>query len=64
MSRQAIGAIIALAFIAAFLVSIAFHSLVGAVVVLLSGVTVAFVVGISWMRTSPHRVRDKQRSLP
>lgn len=48
------------AFVAAFIASIAFHSLVAAVIVLLSGVTVAFVVGIAWMRTAPPRVRGKQ----
>jgi hypothetical protein len=33
---------------------------VAAVIVLLSAITVAFVVGIAWMRTSPHRVRKEQ----
>ena len=60
MNRQAKGAVIALAFVAAFIASIAFHSVVAGVIVLLSGVTVAFVVGIAWMRTSPQRVRGKQ----
>ena len=67
MKRQAKGAAIALAFVAAFIVSIAFHSVVASVIVLLSGVTVAFVVGIAWMRTSTHRVRSEkqsQHSLP
>ncbi|MEI9938926.1 MAG: hypothetical protein WDO69_17045 [Pseudomonadota bacterium] len=61
MNRQAKGAAIAIAFVAAFIASIAFHSVVAAVIVLLSGVTVAYVVGIAWMRTSTHRVRAKQQ---
>ncbi|HYQ30622.1 MAG TPA: hypothetical protein VER04_25500 [Polyangiaceae bacterium] len=60
MNRQAKGAVIALVFVAAFIASIAFHSVVAALVVLLSGVTIAFVVGIAWMRTSPHGARGKQ----
>jgi hypothetical protein len=67
MNRQAKGAALAMAFVAAFIASVAFHSVVAAVIVLLSGVTVAFVVGIAWMRTSPHGVRGKrqsQHSLP
>jgi len=60
MNRQAKGAAIAFAFVAAFIASIAFHSVVAAVIVLLSGVTIAFVVGIAWMRTSTHRVRGKE----
>lgn len=63
MSRQLKGALIAFAFVAAFLVAIALHSTVAAVSVLLSGVTIAFVVGIAWMRTSTHRSRDKQHSV-
>jgi len=53
-------------FVAAFIVSVAFHSVVAAVSVLLSGITVAFVVGIAWMRTAPQRVakRQNQHSLP
>ena len=62
MSRQAKGAVIAFAFVAAFIASIAFHSTIAAVSVLLSGVTIAFVVGIAWMRTSTHRSRDKERT--
>lgn len=67
MNRQALGATIALAFVAAFIVSVAFHSVVAAVSVLLTGITIAFVVGIAWMRTAPNRVREKrqsQHSLP
>ena len=60
MNHQAKGAVIAIAFVAAFIASIAFHSIVASVIVLLSGVTVAYVVGISWMRTSTHRVRGAQ----
>jgi len=62
MTRQALGATIALAFVAAFIASVAFHSVVAAVSVLLVGVTVAFVVGIAWMRTAPNRVRGKRES--
>lgn len=61
MNRQAKGAAIALAFVATFIASIAFHSVVASVIVLLSGVTVAFVVGIAWMRTAPPRLRGKQQ---
>jgi len=67
MNRQAKGAAIAFAFVAAFIASVAFHSVVAAVIVLLAGVTVAYVVGIAWMRTATHRVRAKrqsQHSLP
>jgi len=67
MKRQAIGAVIALLFVAAFVASIAFHSVVAAVTVLLSAVTVAYIVGIAWMRTAPPRVgekRENQHSLP
>lgn len=62
MNRQAKGAAIALAFVAAFIASVAIHSVVAAVVVLLAGVTVAYVVGIAWMRTSTERVRSKRQS--
>ena len=59
---------IAIAFVAAFVASIALHSVVASVIVLLCGVTVAYVTGIAWMRTSTHRVRgvgEKRReSLP
>ncbi len=67
MNRQLKGALIAFGFVAAFIASIALHSVVASVIVLLSGVTVAYVVGIAWMRTSTHRVRgerEKQQSLP
>ena len=66
MKHQAKGALIAFAFVAAFIASIALHSLVASVIVLLTGVTVAYVTGIAWMRTSggPNRVRGKQRSVP
>ena len=67
MKRQALGALIAMAFVAAFIASVAFHSVVAAISVLLSGVTVAFIVGIAWMRTAPPRVGTKlenQHSLP
>ncbi len=64
MTRQAKGAVIALLFVAAFIASVAFHSVVAAVIVLLSGITVAYIVGIAWMRTSTHRVRSKQQGSP
>jgi len=66
MNHQAKGALIAIAFVAAFVVSIVLHSVVASVIVLLSGVTVAYITGIAWMRTAagPNRVREKQRSLP
>jgi len=60
MTRQTLGAAIAIAFVAAFIASIAFHSVVASVIVLLSAVTVAYIVGIAWMRTSTHRTRGKQ----
>jgi hypothetical protein len=61
MNRQAKGAALAFAFVAAFIASVAFHSVVAAVIVLLSGITIAYVVGIAWMRTSTHRVRGKEQ---
>jgi len=66
MNHQVKGALIAFAFIAAFIASVALHSVVASVIVLLSGITVAYVTGIAWMRTSSgtNRVRGKQRSLP
>jgi len=62
MKRQAKGALLAFAFVAAFIAAVAFKSVIAAVIVLLSGVTVAYVVGIAWMRTSTHRVRSKDQS--
>lgn len=64
MSRQLKGALLALSFVAAFIVSIVFHSVVGAVIVLLSAISVSYVIGIAWMRTNTHRNRGKQQSLP
>lgn len=68
MNRQWKG-IVALtsAFIVAFVVAILLHSMVGAVTILLATLTVAFVLGISWMRTAPtNQVRSKESraSLP
>jgi hypothetical protein len=63
MSRQWKGAALAIAFVAAFVVSVAFHSVIAAVIVLLTGVTVSYVVSIAMMRTSTHRVRGKEHSL-
>jgi hypothetical protein len=64
MTRQWKGAALALAFVAAFVLSVAFHSVVASVIVLLAAVSVSYVVGIAWMRTSTHRERGKQPSLP
>ncbi len=64
MARQWKGAALAVAFVAAFVASIAIHSLVASVIVLMSAVTVSYVVGIAWMRTGAQRGRDKQHSLP
>jgi len=64
MNRQAKGAAIAFVFVAAFVASVAFHSVVASVIVLLTGITVAYVVGIAWMRTSTHRVREKEVKHP
>jgi hypothetical protein len=67
MKRQAQGAVIAVLFVAAFITAIAFHSVIAAVIVVLSGITVAYVIGIAWMRTAPDRMhgkRDDQHSLP
>jgi hypothetical protein len=60
-------AVLALAsgFVVAFIVALAFHSLVGALMLLLSSLVVAYVLGISGMRTAPPRqMRRKQASLP
>ena len=59
MNRQAQGALIAFAFVTAFVISVALHSVVAAVTVLLAAVTVAYVVSIAWMRTAPGK-RDKR----
>ncbi len=64
MARQLKGALLAFACVAAFIASIALHSVVASVIVLLSSITVAYVIGIAWMHTSTHRVRSKQQSLP
>jgi hypothetical protein len=64
MSRQWKGAALAVTFVAAFVVSIALHSLIAAVIVLLSGITVSYVVAIALMRTSAHRARTKSQGLP
>ncbi|MEO7035092.1 MAG: hypothetical protein ABI548_14345 [Polyangiaceae bacterium] len=64
MKHRSTGLVIGLAFIAAFIASVMLHSMTAAVIVLLSAVTVAFVLGIAWMRTTTHRVRDKPRSAP
>jgi hypothetical protein len=66
MNRQWKGVVaLSAAFVIAFIAALALHSIVGAVIVLLSACVVAFVLGISWMRTAPaHRARRKQTSLP
>lgn len=53
MKRQVKGALIAFAFVAAFVVSVVMHSVVAAVTVLLCAVTVTYVISIAWMRTAP-----------
>ena len=66
MNRQWKGVVaLTTAFVLAFIIALALHSVVGAVIVLLSTLVVSFVLGISWMRTAPmHRARRKQTSLP
>jgi hypothetical protein len=66
MNRQWKGVVaLTSAFVLAFIIALALHSVVGAVIVLLSTLVVSFVLGISWMRTAPmHRTRRKQTSLP
>ena len=64
MTRQWKGAALAVAFVAAFVASIAIHSLVASVIVLMSAVTVSYVIGIAWMRTAPQRGRSKPHSVP
>jgi len=59
MTRQWEGAALALAFVAAFIVSVVLHSVVAAVEVLLSAIVISYVVGIAWMHTSTDRVRGK-----
>lgn len=50
-------------FVLAFVAALALHSLVGALIVLLSTVALSYVVGISLLRTAPiHRARRKQGS--
>ncbi|HTA93798.1 MAG TPA: hypothetical protein VK745_29680 [Polyangiaceae bacterium] len=66
MNRQWKGvAALTSTFVLAFIIALALHSVVGAVIVLLSTLVVSFVLGITWMRTDPiHRTRRKQTSLP
>ena len=66
MNRQWQGVVaLTSAFVLAFIVALALHSMVGAVTILLATVVVAFVLGISWMRTAQtQRSRAKQTSLP
>lgn len=66
MNRQWKGvAALTTAFVLAFVVSLALHSVIAAVSVLLSAVVVSFVLGISWMRTTQTpRVRNKKASVP
>jgi hypothetical protein len=61
MNRQWKGVVaLTSALVLAFITALGLHSLVGAVIVLLSTMVVAFVLGISWMRTAPtHRARRK-----
>jgi hypothetical protein len=62
MTRQWKGAALVISFVAAFVLSIALHSVVAAVIVLLSAIPVSYVISIAWMRTSTHRERGKQES--
>jgi len=64
MNRQAKGAALALALVIAFVTSLALHSAVAAVGVLLVAITLTYVISIAWMPTKTHRVRGKQHSLP
>jgi len=68
MNRQWKGVVaLTAAFIVAFVVAVLLHSMVAAVTIVLATIGVAFVLGISWMRTAPtHRVRNKENraSLP
>jgi len=66
MNRQWQGVVaLTSAFVLAFIVALALHSMVGAVTILLATVVLAFVLGISWMRTAQtQRSRVKQTSLP
>ena len=64
MTRQWKGAALAILFVAAFVLSVAFHSVVASVIVLLSAVSVSYVISIAWMRTSTHRERDKHQGSP
>ena len=64
MTRQWKGAALVISFVAAVVLSIAVHSVIAAVIVLLSAISVSYVIGIAWMRTSTHRERDKPHSLP
>ena len=64
MTRQFKAALLAMSVVAAFVASLALHSVLASVIVLLSGITISYVLGIAWLRTSTHRVRGKQRSVP
>ena len=66
MNRQWKGVLaLTSAFVLAFIVALALHSLVAAVIVLLATLVVSFVLGISWMRTvPPRRARRKETSTP
>lgn len=67
MNRQWKGVVaLSSASVLAFIVALGLHSLIGAVIILVSTLVVSFVLGISWMRPAQtHRVsRRKQASLP
>ena len=52
-------------FVVAFIVALGLHSLVAALMLLLSALVVAYVLAVSGMRTAPPRqMRRKQASLP
>ena len=62
MSRQVKGALLGVVFLAAFIISVALHSVIASAIVLFTALSVTFIVGISWMRTTPNRVRGKESS--
>ena len=64
MSRQAKGAALGFLFLAAFIISVALHSVVASAIVFFTAVAVTFIVAISWMRTSPNRVQGKEEGSP
>ena len=64
MTRQVKGGALAAVIVIAFVISLATHSFAALATVVFAALTVAYVVGIAWMRTSPNRLRRKRHSLP